>query len=123
MAHDLAKYQFTKGDPRAKEAGAKGGRNAAKNKRKMKARREIMDALLNHELTPSQRTAVESTFGDLEDDEASVFALMAAGMIKAAIDGSTSAFLAAMELADGGTSDEQQEDALSKSLREEGERL
>ncbi len=123
MNKDLAKHQFKKGDPRTKEAASKGGKAAQASLAKKRARREVIDVIMDHDLTPEQRKEVEALLGKLSDDEASVFVLMAAGMIKAAIDGNVSAFQTLIELADGGTVGEQGEDALSQSLRELGEEL
>lgn len=121
---NLNGYSFKKGDERTRELGRKGGKKSGESRRKKKNRAQIVADILEHGISDRQRKQIESTIGELDEDDYSVFTLMAIGMVNAAMKGNVTAFESLVELADTGKIvDGEQEDELSKSLRELGESL
>ena len=121
---NLNDYSFKKGDERTRELGRKGGKKSGESRRKKKNRAQVVADILEHGISDRQRKQIESTIGELDEDDYSVFTLMAIGMVNAAMKGNVTAFESLVELADTGKIvDGEQEDELSKSLRELGESL
>ena len=121
---NLNDYSFKKGDERTRELGRKGGKKSGESRRKKKNRAQVVADILEHGISDRQRKQIESTIGELDEDDYSVFTLMAIGMVNAAMKGNVTAFESLVELADTGEIvDGEQEDELSKSLRELGESL
>lgn len=121
---NLNDYSFKKGDERTRELGRKGGKKSGESRRKKKNRAQVVADILDHGISDRQRKQIESMIGELDEDDYSVFTLMAIGMVKAAMKGNVTAFESLVELADTGKIvDGEQEDELSKSLRELGESL
>lgn len=121
---NLNGYSFKKGDERTRELGRKGGKKSGESRRKKKNRAQVVADILEHGISDRQRKQIESTIGELDEDDYSVFTLMAIGMVNAAMKGNVTAFESLVELADTGKIvDGEQEDELSKSLRELGESL
>ena len=108
----------------ARRNGRKGGIASGKARKAKKQRAEIVDEVLNHGLDDEKRRQAEVVLGKLKKEDASVFTLMLAGIVRAAVGGNVSAFETVMEMAESGKAiDGETEDELSKSLRELGESL
>lgn len=103
----------------ARERGRKGGLASAAARKKKKQRRQLTAEVLEHGITPEQKYQIEKMLGSLEEEDATVFTMMLAGMVRAATQGNVKAFECVCDMADAGeVRDEAEIDDLSKSLRE-----
>lgn len=103
----------------AREIGRKGGIASGIARKKKKEKRQFIKDVLDNSIGAKQRKAAQSILGALDEDEATVFAMCTAGMVKAAINGNTRAFELLMEFADEADDvSVETMDALSASLEE-----
>lgn len=72
--------------------GRKGGIASGEARRKKKQTAELMKNILNSSLEGKNRQTVKAFAGELEDEDLTVNALMAAGLVKAAATGNVKAF-------------------------------
>lgn len=82
---------------RAAEAGRKGGKACQAMKRKKKTTAQLINAMLESGLTQQNRDSLKKLCPELEDDDATVEALMTAGQIRSAVKGNTHAYTAVMQ--------------------------
>jgi len=83
----------SKRSPReVRENGRKGGIASGEARRKKKQTAELMKNILNSSLEGKNRQTVKAFAGELEDEDLTVNALMAAGLVKAAVTGNVKAF-------------------------------
>ena len=75
-----------------RENGRKGGIASGEARRKKKQTAELMKNILNSSLEGKNRQTVKAFAGELEDEDLTVNALMAAGLVKAAATGNVKAF-------------------------------
>lgn len=75
-----------------RENGRKGGIASGEARRKKKQTAELMKNILNSSLEGKNRQTVKAFAGELEDEDLTVNALMAAGLVKAAVTGNVKAF-------------------------------
>lgn len=103
----------------ARERGRKGGLASAAARKKKKQRRQLAAEILDHGITEEQKYQIEKMLGNLDEGDATVFTMMLAGMVRAAVGGNVKAFEVVCDMADSGeVKDEAEIDDLSKSLRE-----
>lgn len=122
----IEQYQFKSGKEAAK-AGAKGGVNSGKSKRKKASLMRCAQRVLESDITPEIKSQIERMTGELDDENDTLFTAAAAVMVKEAIGGNVQAFRELKDLVrdmDGAYVEEDtEEDGLSKALREWGESL
>lgn len=75
-----------------RENGRKGGIASGEARRKKKQTAELMKDILNSSLEGKNKQTVKAFAGELEDEDLTVNALMAAGLVKAAATGNVKAF-------------------------------
>lgn len=124
---DIVKYQFTSDQSRTKAAenGRKGGIASGKAKRRKKAAREVIQMLAEEPITnKSLRKSVKGIANGIDEDDIDMIMGATMGLFQAAIKGNVSAYeLIANNLDAAYLEDEQQEDELSRSLRELAEEM
>lgn len=81
----------------ARELGAKGGKASAEARRKRQNMERLAAKMLDSALTGPAKAQVQKLC-DIEDEDATVAAMMMAGQIKSAAQGNTKAFTALMDL-------------------------
>lgn len=122
----IEQYQFKSGEEAAK-AGAKGGVNSGKSKRRKASLMRCAQSVLEADITPAIKSKLESMVGAIDDENDTLFTAMVAVMAKEAIGGNVQAFRELKEIVRDMDAayieDEVEEDELSKSLRELGESL
>ena len=84
----------------AREKGQKGGIASGEARRAKKTMAQLAELMLNSKLSEDKKEEIQSQFGDIIDDDATVASMMVAGQIKSAISGNTKAFNALTELSD-----------------------
>ncbi len=78
----------------------KGGIASGEARRAKKTMAQLAELMLNSKLSEDKKTEIQSQFGDIIDEDATVASMMVAGQIKSAIGGNTKAFNALTELSD-----------------------
>lgn len=84
----------------AREYGRKGGLASGEARRAKKTMAQLAELMLNSKLSEDKKEEIQSQFGDIIDEDATVASMMVAGQIKSAIGGNTKAFNALTELSD-----------------------
>ena len=84
----------------AREKGQKGGIASGEARRAKKTMAQLAELMLNSKLSEDKKEEIQSQFGDIIDEDATVASMMVAGQIKSAIGGNTKAFNALTELSD-----------------------
>lgn len=84
----------------AREKGRKGGIASGEARRAKKTMAQLAELMLNSKLSEDKKEEIQSQFGDIIDEDATVASMMVAGQIKSAIGGNTKAFNALTELSD-----------------------
>ena len=104
---------------RGRELGKIGQRKSAEVKRRKKRRREVVAEMLDNPISKARLRTLVRIVGEIPDEDATVFATMTAGLVKAAREGNVKAYETLYDLAEMGDGHESMtEDALSRSLRE-----
>ena len=76
----------------AREKGRKGGIASGEARRAKKTMAQLAELMLNSKLSEDKKEEIQSQFGDIIDEDATVASMMVAGQIKSAIGGNTKAF-------------------------------
>ena len=84
----------------ARKYGRKGGIASGEARRAKKTMAQLAELMLNSKLSEDKKEKIQSEFGDIIDEDATVASMMVAGQIKSAIGGNTKAFNALTELSD-----------------------
>ena len=108
----------------AREIGRKGGLASAAARRKKKACAEIAMRIISSELSATDRAKVEKVTGELQDDEATLYAAALAQVVAKAVKGDLKAFRELQNVVDRAqgpvASHDREDDALSAALKELG---
>lgn len=124
---NIKPYEFTSEQSREEAAknGRKGGIASGKARRRKKAAREVIQILAEEPITnKSLRKSVKGIANGIDEDDIDMIMGATMGLFQAAIKGNVSAYeLIANNLDAAYLEDEQQEDELSRSLRELAEEM
>lgn len=116
---NIDKYKFKKGDTRGKAAaGRKGGIASGQAKRAKKNMKQLAEIMLNSKAQGSAAKAARQFGEDLDDDELTNAAAIIAGQMISAIKGNTNAAKLVLELVNGDSSNQEEQDELTNSLKE-----
>ena len=111
----------------AREIGRKGGLASVAARRKKKACAEIAMRIITSELSATDRAKVEKATGELQDDEATLYAAAMAQVVAKAVKGDLRAFRELQNVVDKAqgpvASHDREDDALSAALKELGGKL
>lgn len=115
----------TKEEARAR--GRNGGIASGKSKRRKASLLRCAQMVLEADITPAIKSQIEKITGEIDDENDTLFTAAAAVIMKEAISGNVQAFRELKDIVkeiDGlCVEDEEQEDELSRALRELGEIL
>ena len=81
-----------------REIGRKGGINSGKSRARKKQMYEMVQIMLNSNVTEKQKSQLVKQFPALSEEDVTIASSMVAGQIKSAINGNTKAFLALNDL-------------------------
>lgn len=84
----------------SQEEAKRGGIASGEARRAKKTMAQLAELMLNSKLSEDKKEEIQSQFGDIIDEDATVASMMVAGQIKSAIGGNTKAFNALTELSD-----------------------
>lgn len=111
----------------ARKRGRNGGIASGKARRKKASLMRCAQRVLESDITPSIKEKLEQMVGEIEDENDTLFTAAVAVMAKEAVGGNVGAFRELKDLVrdmdNAYVEDEQEEDDLSRSLRELGESL
>lgn len=111
----------------ARERGRNGGIASGKARRKKASLIRCAQRVLESDITPAIKKQIETITGELDDENDTLFTAAAAVMVKEAISGNVQAFRELKDIVKGMdeafVDEDEQEDELSRSLRELGESL
>lgn len=111
----------------AREIGRKGGLASVAARRKKKACAEIAMRIISSELSADMRADVEEITGELQDDEATLYAAALAQVVAKAVKGDVKAFRELQNVIDKANgpvaAHDREDDALSAALKELGGKL
>lgn len=119
---NIEPYRFESGS-KAREAGRKGGIASGKSKRAKKTMRELAELMLDSRATGNSRKSARALGSMLDDDDLTNAAAVIAGQMRSAMKGNTQAARWLSEIAGHAVAQEEEEDELSKALRELGESM
>lgn len=112
---------------KARELGRNGGIASGKARRKKASLMRCAQRVLESDITPAIKKQIETITGELDDENDTLFTAAAAVMAKEAISGNVQAFRELKDIVKGMdeafVDEDEQEDELSRSLRELGESL
>lgn len=107
-----------------RENGRKGGIASGKARRRKKTMREAMELIAEQPLThKGLRKSIKAITDGIEDDDIDMITAATMGVFQAAIKGNVSAYETIGKMLGSGIDDAEDEDDLSKALRELGESL
>lgn len=107
-----------------RENGRKGGIASGKSRRRKKTMREAMELIAEQPLThKGLRKSIKAITDGIEDDDIDMITAATMGVFQAAIKGNVSAYETIGKMLGNGIDDAEDEDDLSKALRELGESL
>lgn len=122
----IEQYQFQAGKEQAKRA-AEAGRASGKARRKKASLMRCAQRVLEADMPKEVKQGVEKIVGKLDDEHDEIFTAAVAVMAKEALAGNTHAFAQLKDMVQDMDSayieDEQEEDDLSRSLRELAEEM
>ena len=106
-----------------REIQRKAGIASGKSRRAKKQMKELAEIMLNSKASGNAAKTAKRFGADLEDEDVTNAAAIIAGQIASALKGNTNAAKFVMELMEGAVQQNEEEDELSKSLRELAEKL
>lgn len=117
---NIQPHKFTSNQSRDEAArnGKKGGIASGKARRAKKNMRELAKVMLNSKAQGSAAKAARQFGEDLDDDELTNAAAIIAGQMISAIKGNTNAAKLVLELVNGDSSSQEEQDELTNSLKE-----
>lgn len=122
----IEQYRFKAGKEQAKTA-RKGGIASGKAKRKKASLMRCAQRVLESDIPKELKPQLQKIIGEVEDENDTLFTLAVASMTKEAISGNTAAFSQLKDLVQDMDAayidDQEEEDELSRSLRELAEEM
>lgn len=124
MANEENLIRFTERTPKERrEIAKKAGIASGKSRRAKKQMKELAEIMLNSKASGNAAKTAKRFGADLDDEDVTNAAAIIAGQIASALKGNTQAAKFVTDLIEGTIQHTEEEDELSKSLRELAEKL
>lgn len=124
MANEQNLIPFNKRtESERREISKKAGKASGESRRAKKQMKELAEIMLNSKAKGNAARKAKQFGADLEDEDVTNAAAIIAGQMASALRGNTQAAKFVMELMEGAVQQNEEEDELSKSLRELAEKL